>query len=572
MRFRPTRAIVLGQLCTVLLATIACASASSQPMVRIRAESRLTAGVQTVGAGKHLRGALHDDLDQPLPNRRIVVSLTRRGQATEELELVTDGSGRFDARLGDLRGVDVEVSFAGDALHTSSRADGNRETGQLDVDFEWGIAAGAVFDLALPAHEIEVGLFPATNAQGRRLTLSSDFGPLDVAVTDAAGRARFSFPSSRLGDARRADLIAESEATATQPAMRELRTVIVRGPSSLSLEATPTGAPAELHVSGTLLTGGRPLPRRAITVTAGEVRLATLQTDAEGRFDETLQITAAVASIGELAVRARFDSDAPWHAATRSAVVRVSMPPSLGPHPAWLGVVALLCLLALWRLRAPPTDITDTVSAPTKARSRSGFRPPAGQRLSWGGELRIGGRVLDVERQGGIAHATLRLIEGPGAPIEIEVDAQGDFTSPELAPGSYRISASAPEYCEEQAELRVPHRGQFTNMQVALERLRNRAFEQYRPLADALGPGVGAGALLTPREIVDSRVRAGKGSTELDVLTGLVELAVYGPELPDEGNIAEIRRKAAALQPDGEATGGDGGRGGQKRATIPHQR
>ena len=98
------------------------------------------------------------------------------------------------------------------------------------------------------------------------------------------------------------------------------------------------------------------------------------------------------------------------------------------------------------------------------------------------------------------------------------------------------------------------------------------AFEEYRPTADALGPGIGAGAFLTPREIVDSRRQAGHEPAELGELVRLVELAAYGPELPSEENIDEIRRKAAAMGPASPTLEDDAGHGRQKRATIPHER
>jgi len=546
--------------------------AGAEPVVRVRAESRLTATLERVADGHELRGLLSDDLDVPLPNRAVTVSFARAGAVTQQLPLTTDAQGRIAARLGALEDVDVAISFAGDALHGGSDAPVAASAGRDGLVLHWGVEAGAVFDVGTPRHELEVGLLPAAGARGVRLSLRTDFGELGHAVTDAAGRARFTFGAARLGPARRTRLIASASASGGRAALREMRTIVVRTPTAVTLAADATGAPGEVHVEGLLTAASRALPDQAIALEAGERLLKTLETDADGRFEATVAIPATVAPGGELAIHARFESDAPWRAGARSGVVDVVIPPAPAPHPAWLLIPVALCLLLLMRYRPRGAERAHAEADAAARRAQPGFRTSGSRRLSWAGELGIAGRVVDLEHGGTVSGARVELRDGPGAPAELAIDRSGRFEAGQLRAGSYTIVASAPGYCEEQAHFDIPHRGQWSDLRVTLERLRNRAFEEYRPAGDAVGPGIGAAGVLTPQEILDHHRASGADRAPLAELVELVEEAVYGKTPPTEEHVDEIRRRSGVMEAESKGANNDGQDGGGKRATIPHQR
>lgn len=63
----------------------------------------------------------------------------------------------------------------------------------------------------------------------------------------------------------------------------------------------------------------------------------------------------------------------------------------------------------------------------------------------------IHGRVLDLGLQG-IPAATVRLLNGPGQPVEITTDAGGNFAFDDLQPGTYSVRALAPGYADLQQD------------------------------------------------------------------------------------------------------------------------
>ena len=78
----------------------------------------------------------------------------------------------------------------------------------------------------------------------------------------------------------------------------------------------------------------------------------------------------------------------------------------------------------------------------------------------------------------------------------------GSFAFDEVGAGRWTIRVEAPGYVAQAAELVIPHRGEWSALEVRLESLRDRAVEQYRAVALEVLPSSRLWAVLTNREVL----------------------------------------------------------------------
>jgi hypothetical protein len=114
--------------CFVLALTFALTTlsgvAKAEPLVRVRAESRIELGVVHMDVGMAISGALRDELGGPLANRPLAIEAVPLQEQAESWrsQLTTDAQGRFALELADAsHDYRLLATFAGDATHRGVR-------------------------------------------------------------------------------------------------------------------------------------------------------------------------------------------------------------------------------------------------------------------------------------------------------------------------------------------------------------------------------------------------------------------------------------------------------------------
>ena len=151
----------------------------------------------------------------------------------------------------------------------------------------------------------------------------------------------------------------------------------------------------------------------------------------------------------------------------------------------------------------------------------------------------IGGHVYDAARRRPLPSA--RIVLEPGGTdghhgIALVTDTRGRFASEAIADGLYRLTVSVAGYATLSTDLSIPHRGEWSDMEVQLQSLRDAAVLAYKPAALRVLPTAELWQRWTPRETFDNAARAGRASESLQQLTERVERAAYARPAP-EGSI-----------------------------------
>ena len=246
-------------------------------------------------------------------------------------------------------------------------------------------------------------------------------------------------------------------------------------------EGREGGAPV---FEGRLVGGGAPVAHEAVGLYADGQHVATLLTDDRGAFrHELVTRKARDGAQHEHRVQARFDSDTPWLLSSRSPVL--SWKPAEPPAPSalWLLVPLLVCVaVTAFLLRGAPTR----ESAPQSVADRVGIHAGHGRSRGRAAQRSIGGSVLDAARLRPLPSARIAVepTQADGrTSIELLSDARGHFESPAIADGHYRLTISVVGYATLSSELSIPHRGEWSEMQVQLQSLRDAAILAYKPAA-----------------------------------------------------------------------------------------
>ncbi|MCB9611426.1 MAG: hypothetical protein H6722_03130 [Sandaracinus sp.] len=504
--------------------------ASAQPLLRVRAETRLELTQEVVPGGVRLRGALLDDLGVPLASREVVIELNDLAGGLRRERVRTDREGRFqlDVDLAESETARARALFGGDEGHERLEVERVVDGRRADVRLRL-VLASSTLSLDEASHRIEAHADSSAGGSALELELLDELGrTLGRATTDAAGHAVFDVASTELGGPGAGRVVLRTNGDATRaPGRTETPIVRARG-STLTLEG-----PSRVAVGATAVMRGRlfdatgPLPERAVGFFAGERHLGSVLTRTDGTFEHPLEPTRDDAPTW--AVVARYESDEPGHVATESPAVeiRVDVP---APTSLWALLALALCMVAAWLARSLWRREASAVTPPRPATMPLSLAKPrrAGERSRV-----IAGKLEDRESRGLAGRIVARSPEGNETLVP--TDGDGRFEH-ELPVGTYELRFEAPGHATERVVVTLPHRGEWQGVTVRLESWRQRAWSVLRGAVERAGlPGWDRGTI---REVV------APGDPSIRALGGAVEQAVYDRPAPDAAAIAELESKA----------------------------
>ncbi|HJL19188.1 MAG TPA: carboxypeptidase-like regulatory domain-containing protein [Sandaracinaceae bacterium LLY-WYZ-13_1] len=524
------------------------AIAAAQPIVHVRAETRIELRVSRQPEAVEVEGTLRDDRGEPLPDRAVELRMaTPDGERTLGREVGrTDAAGRVSARFGLEPGsYHVSARFVGDESYdrvdVGQRVDLDKAHVRLGMSVD---GAGRLDRLNLdePEHRFRVRAESPEGGGGLPVALHNELDDvLASGTTGPDGTVVLSVRSEALGPPAAGRLKVHTEGDARR-ARAQTEVLVVRfRPTRLELSATPerirAGEPLEL--TGRLSDSAGPIARKAVGLYAGDEHLATVLTGDDGRWRREIRLEGPD---GPVPIHARFASDAPWRPAARSTPVRIALS-SRGATPWWwLLVPMVLCgLLIAWLSRREAAE-----EPREEAGERAPSAPPgivSGRPVARSAERRdVAGTVVDADGSFPLGGAVVALEAGERT-RETRTDERGGFRFDEVPDGGWRLHVRAEGYEARQTDVAVPHRGQWSGLRVRLRSLREVALATYRPVAEALTPERRWWAHWTARELL-SRAR-GPERRELQTLTELVERAVYGAAPPRDEDVREIERRSA---------------------------
>ncbi len=534
----------------VILGLCWAPQARAQPMVRVRAGSEIELqAAQNPGGTQTLRGSLLDELGAALSDRRVELSIRAEASAGSPLQrtLQTGEDGRFATTLELPPGrYAADARFDGDAHTGASELSRPLDFTKADVELRFVEPREPRLDLDADAHAVAVLASSARGGEGLHIGITDERGRvLARGTTDAEGLYRVVLASNALGPAAMGRIAASSDGDTQRNHARVELNVLRFRHTALALRADADRDHERLVLSGALRTRDAPVAGEAIGLFDGPQHLATLRTDAGGRFRHAaLPLPAPGHSSQTFHLQARFDSDAVWLGSSRSRVVDVTLAPAPTPSPLWLVGAVCVCVLALiWVSRREPRPPAPVASAPT-ARS-AGIHVPSRPARARADRFAIEGVVLDAMSAEPVSAALLRLQGNGGTTIELASDPSGRFRSPPLAAGDWVLRVGAPGYVGLEDGLSIPHRGPWSSSEIRLQSLRSAAVAAYKPVAVTVLPSPSLWDRWTPRETLADARRRGRATESFVQLTERVERAAYGGATPTDAEVEEIARAAS---------------------------
>ncbi len=554
------RPVVLRVL-ALALALAVPAGAAAQPVVWVRAETRIELRVERQPVVR-VRATLRDDRGNGLPNRAISVRVAspdgvQRGLSQGRTDTAGELAADFDVAPGTYR---FEAHYAGDESYDEARVELLLDLERAHVRLVMSALDGRLdrIDLDAPRHRFRVRAESEAGGEGMSVALENELEEvLATGITGEDAAVTLEVESRALGGPAAGRLVVRTPGDAERaPAQTEVLVVRFR-PTALTLDVAPRrvegGRP--VRVEGRLATSERPLARKAIGLFAGERHLETVLTDAEGRFAREVVLEENDATV---ALTARFESDAPWRPSAVSDPVDVRVAPRGATPVRWLLLPIAVCAVALvalwWRSRRQRKAAE--AQRPSLAPAPPGIHVPTAASERDAARSDVGGTVLDADEGAPIAGAAVRL-EGPGDAILARGDDEGVFTIAEVPAGRWTIRVEAPGYEARDATVEIPHRGALAQVQVRLRSLRQLALRNYAPLAEALVPQRRWWAFWTPRELAERARGPARGSVEQVTLE--LEAVVWSAGPPDAESVEAIGKRAGELAPALREPPRDGG-------------
>lgn len=515
--------------------------------MHVRASSALEVRVEGDGDHTVLEGALFDDAGSPLAKRNLQLALrdeAERESSASTARTRTDGSfsAILDARLP--RGKAI-ARFAGDADHEPVQASVEFDRDRAELELRFTEPASGRIDLDAPT--FVVGLRAASSAGAAGLTVAIEEGgqPLVQGTTDAAGQFSATLSSHELAPGR-GTLVARCAGDAARgPARAELDVLRYRH-SRLSLDAGYDGERGQLWLQGSLRDRSGPLPRRAVGLFDGERHLASVWTDAGGEFRHA---EAALLPSGtderDARLQARFESAEAPLANARSRIVSVHLRAHSATAFAWLLVPTGICLVMLLTWKRSERERVN--AAALKPPRTAGIHARASDRRAHAQFHDVRGALVDHDSERPLRDVSLWLEDAQARTLRLQLDELGCFRSPALAPGQWSLRVTAPGYASIEHVIAIPHRGEWSNVEVRMQSLRGAALLSYKPAALVTLPAPELWPQWTPREILQHATNHAAGSAALARLTERVERAAYAPTTPTEEEIAAIGRDTVAV-------------------------
>jgi len=531
----------------VSIALAPASSAGAQPVVRVRAETRIELRAERRPARVAIVGTLRDDLGSALPDRAVDLRAIPADPAfaTARVIVRTSTDGSFEGELALPTGAyTLRALFEGDDDQERVEVERPLDLDHAEVRLEVVVPSGGRIDLDRAGVDVEVTARSTEGGAGIGIELVDELDrPLGSARTDARGLARLHVPARALGGPGAGRLVVRSHADARRAQAQTEVPVVRYRATRVSLSASVRqGTPGDAVVlRGRLSDSAGPLDRKAIGIFVAGAHHATVLSRSDGTFSVPTELDDGQA--GRWVVQARFDSDAPWRGSSRSAELTIDVSSTNSAPWLALGVCSLLSLLLLWLIarrsprRAAPERAVSIVPQPPGV--------VAARRRRLGADrFDLSGVVLDVRGDEPIPSAEVTL-ETAAGPLRVPVDALGAFGLAAVPGGSATLEVIAPGYGAVRASFAFPHRGECSDLVVRLESLRGRALAALLPIAQAIAPGRRGVGVWTPRELVR---RAGRAqAAALEQLAADVERAGWGREPPTADGVARIEREAGEL-------------------------
>ncbi len=537
----------LGASASVVLAIlVATAPLRAAPTIDIRAQTQvLLERVQVKDAGTvEVFGQLVDRLTgDGLGGQTVTIRI-----AGTAVTARTEPDGRFRKVVpGPVGPTTVELFYRGNALmepaEQSTLADPSREVVTLAIVVS-PIAPGTDPRIVVTARtadravELPVDLSvgspsETTLTKWKTVTTGDTPHPLPRAQAGGVGarRVRAAFAGS--------DTLQPASAETTLELFGDTTTEMTLSADQLAFEDA-------LAVRGRVLdSDAKPVARAAVTLLAGDRRLAHGATDAAGRY--AFEVEAEVIGQGQFAIQVDADPGISFVRASRSApkILRVAAPQ---PVPVSYTVAAFIATLAAaggfflartrpWlRLRRPPPP-AETAATPHEQEPTAGGlvtnKPGMMSTLRRPHDEGFTGVVRDTVRGRPVAGARVCIVVGKTEQAVLTGD-DGSFAFERLPAGEHTAAVSADGHVTEQFGVSIPHRGELRGARIDLVPVRERVFQLYRQAAEPSLPEPRLWGVWSPRQIVD-HVRSRRPSPALAELTDFVEEVYFSGRLAMEG-------------------------------------
>ncbi len=529
--------------------------AHGEPLVRVRAESRIELGVVHIDLGISITGALRDELGNVLAGRPLAIEAAsvEESDAPFRSQITTDANGRFTLELPD-GGHDYRLlaTFAGDATHRGVRVERRVERARADVRLELRLPSESTLDLDAPDLYVEALAESDGGGEALSMRLTDETGRVIASgVTSADGHLLLRIPTDSGLEPGPGLLRLESARDERRAEAQTEARIVRRRAVFVALEPVGTHfeAGSQISVRGKVSTRVKPRAQVPVGLFAGTRHLETVLTDDAGNFQAALWIDAPAGPLS-LTARTEADSTGAYPAAVSELVLDIS---PLSPVPLrWvLGVCAAMALLLYVVARSKKSASLSEVSPDAKTESR-GTSIRLAPRHGRKDRHRIHGKISEARSDRPVAGAQIQIVhEQPAASCALQPDPHGRFASPVLPAGRAQLLVSFPGYVSAQVNFEIPHRGEWTSFEVKLESLRDRALSPFRRLTMRVLPSARAWGIWTNREArtwLGQRTPAHKEL--LSELTLNVERACYGQTPPSETDVLDIERASRAIEAD----------------------
>ncbi len=548
---------VLGVIETVASPTLA------QPMLRVRAETRVELNVTDSNDSLRITGSLHDDVGTPLRHTYIgirVVEKDNRAHLKRQLRTDSDGNFQFETELRPAI-TRITAAFPGTSFYERSEAEQEIDLiripirlslqldnqGQLDLDQTFHvvhIVASVRTQRALPGDSAipseSDGSATSHSLSGLPITLRDELGrKLGSSFTDDAGRTSMRIRSDELGEPGAGRLSGQFAGSAAY-APAQIETPILRHRKTmLTLRRSASVNPRErVTLSGKLYDSQGPLTNRAVGIFFENEHARTILTSRDGTFRCAFERSDKFPFDGT--VVARFESDSlGWDSAESNPVAIRGQDAWNQPWP-WMVLSAVICLLLLLTVGRRPG------SNRSPERARGDLAPGIAERPR--GSLRstifrVSGRVLDHHTGRPVANAWV-WIDSHGASQNVPLDqVHASFASADVRRGEPRIRAGAPGYEHVERVIKIPHSGEWSDFEVRLQSTRALALGAFQRVANKILPRSRDWFVTTNQEVSARRPH----DASLARLAQQTDSAYYGPEAPDLAEVTELNSKAQKI-------------------------
>ena len=541
--------------------------------VQLRARTHIQVTVLPAGGELEVRGTLRDSRDKPVANAALAVTVAGSPPPAtlhakrEEMAVTTTEDGRFavrvplDSWLGADRLAHVEVQYAGDPSLGEASAETLFDLHKQDMSIEIRAQPAQLLndtgDLELTA-ELRSGDLPLSALE---VQWSVDGKPMVVSRSDGDGLARAVLPATALGapgphtvaaHVPGSEQVNEAEATTRVDLVGAVQVELAQHAGSQKNACAAAGA--QLTATDWCLQGRvqtarqgawRPVHNAAVSLHMERHLLATLTTDADGRFFAVArgEALARLFPPGAVGLVARAQVAEPWHEIGWSPVVSLEIPapPELA---SWFYAVPLLAVIVAvvlqrWRARRRELALQAWREASSAGLPDEQVRSVAPGEPS----CRLRGRVVHGETGRPCPSVmTLRSRDHADQIIETAV-AHGYFDIADVPPGRYLWQVLADEHLSLEVALELPHDGLYDGCELLPPSCRAVVRGTFSASVRAWAQKPVDWTRETPRDVeprVKTAIRRGHG--DLRDAVRRVERALYGRRTDPE--TAEAARSA----------------------------